>query len=256
MNFYFGRALKTSINIVWRIKVRGFLIIVLILQLLMISLNGIYVLRKMSRIEKEDGELNLIIKMCFSFSMIVVAFLLWKDNFQELRSYSLLILLGMCFSAIGDMIMASIIKFKNRLIAGMSLFSFAHIFYILAYVKAMSSYKENFNYLIFILLGMYIFCIILWKVFVFNSNKSLMLNIAALIYTLIICTMAAFAMNISLAVNGAWWVTTVGAFLFILSDFLIGISEIKEKGPKNQSVWVWFTYVPAQICIVYTLLLL
>lgn len=241
---------------VWRVKVRVFLIIISILQLLMIILNGIYVLRKMNKIGKEDGELNLIIKMCFSFSMIVVAFLLWRNNFEILRNYSLLILLGMFFSAIGDMIMASIIKLKNRLIGGMSFFSLAHIFYILAYLKAIAAYKENLNYLVFILIGMYIFCIILWRVFVFNSTKSLTLNMVALVYALVICTMASLAINISLTVSGAWWMTTIGALLFILSDFLIGLSEIKEKGPKNQSVWVWLTYVPAQMCIIYTLALL
>ena len=235
---------------------RVFFIIVLILQILMIVSDGIYVLRKMNKMRKENGELNLVVKMCFSFSMIVVAFLLWRNNFGTLRNYSLLILLGMCFSAIGDMVMARIIKLKNRLIGGMTFFSFAHIFYIFAYIEAISADKENYNYLIFILMAMWIFCIILWRLFVFNFNKSLTLNIVALIYALIICTMASFAINISLAVSGPWWITTIGAFLFIISDFLIGLSEIKEKGPKNQSVWVWLTYVPAQICIVYTLALL
>ena len=55
-------------------KSESFFIIVLILQILMIVSDGIYVLRKMNKMRKENGELNLVVKMCFSFSMIVVAF--------------------------------------------------------------------------------------------------------------------------------------------------------------------------------------
>lgn len=232
------------------------LLAIAIVQLIIIFTDGIFTLKKMAKLQKDNGELHLCVKMFFSFSMVIIAFLLWRNNFTIIRNYSFFIFIGMLFSALGDMIMAKVIKFKSRLIAAMASFSIAHIFYITAYIKAIIDLQLGFKFLLYILIGVYIITLVLFKKFIFNKNKSSILNKTALIYSLIIGTMTACAMNLVMNYGGGFIITLFGAVIFMLSDFLIGISEIKENGPKNQSIWVWFTYVIGQMCIIYTFIFL
>lgn len=206
---------------------------------------------------QSNGELHLGVRMGFSSFMIIISFILWVDNcIPNLKLYSLMILLGMIFSAIGDGIMAYVIEVKNRLVSGMTFFSLAHLFYIIGYIIATVKLGYYFSRIWIILILGYILIYALWRLLAYSKNNSLKLNIVGLIYALIIGTMALCALNLAILSNGAFLYTALGAILFILSDSLIAISEIQGKNIKYSALLVWNTYVIAQIFIVYQIIYL
>ena len=227
-----------------------------ILQFIVIILDSVYVTIRCKKEGKTNGELHTFIKMLFSFSMIIVAFVFWETNNNEnLKTYLMFIFLGMTFSAIGDMAMAKLIKSKDRLMLGMTFFSLAHILYILSYIEITKIFQYEFGGLILIFIIGYIVILGVWKKFVYNNTRTKKFNFISLIYSILISTMMFLSLNLAIESKGEFIILTIGATIFMISDFIISLSEIKEIGLKNQSIWVWITYVIAQICIVYNYLL-
>lgn len=234
----------------------GIFALIAITQLAIIILDSIFMLSRCKKEGKIDGELHTVVKMLFSFSMIIIAFTFWQLNESQIfNRYLLLIFIGMTFSAIGDMAMAKLIRAKDRLIMGMSFFSLAHVFYVLSYIQITKKLDYSFNKLTIIFPIGCIVSLCIWKFFVYNKDKSFKFNCVSLIYSMVISTMAFLALNLAIESKGEFLVLAIGAVIFMISDFIISISEIKERGPKNQSIWVWITYVIAQICIIYNYLL-
>ncbi|WP_040330468.1 lysoplasmalogenase [Clostridium ihumii] len=232
------------------------IIIIAIIQFGMIISDSFYKLRKCRKINVVNGELHSQVKMMFSFSMILMAFVFWECSANEkLKPYLMLLFIGMTFSTIGDIIMARIVKVKDRLSYAIIFFILAHVSYMGSYILATSKLEGNFICLIFIIPIGYIFTTIIWSKFVKNKMKSKKINYLSLVYSLVIVTMMMISLNLTITTTTKFLLTTVGAIVFILSDLIIGVSEIKEKGPKNQSIWVWITYVIGQMCIIYNYLL-
>ena len=45
--------------------------------------------------------------------------------------------------------------------------------------------------------------------------------------------------------TSTWW------FIVCDFDFIIGVTDIGGRKLKYEPLWIWFTYVSAQMCIVY-----
>ena len=161
----------------------------------------------------------------------------------------------MLASFIGDLIMARIIPMPNRLIGGMVAFGVAHALYITAYtqtIQIISSLAPYDHWITGLALGIGFYGIVSffgWWMLIRNPEKGAAINIGALVYGLLIGAMAAFALALGYALG--FWLTAIGGLLFVASDFIIGITDIRGIQIKNANDWVWLTYVAAQMGIIY-----
>ena len=85
--------------------------------------------------------------------------------------------------------------------------------------------------------------------FIRNEKQDKLFTIGALI-GLWVGGMACFAFALYYENTGIWWIPAFGGLLFVISDFIIGVTDIGGRKLKYEPLWIWFTYV-AQMCIVY-----
>jgi len=200
-----------------------------------------------------NGRVARPIRMLLSVSLVVAAALVYARSSGTVVPYAGWVLLGMAASCVGDFIMARLIVVPNRLIGGMAAFGLAHLFYVVAYVRTLRFAGEAFPNLGF-WLGLVVYGLISgigWWAFIRNPKKSAALNTGALVYGSWIGVMASAALALAVGVGGAFWLTALGAVVFIASDFLIGATEIRGQPLANANDWIWLTYVAAQMGIIY-----
>lgn len=203
---------------------------------------------------KTNGRLARPVRMLLSFSLVIAAFAIWLGG-AKMPVYAQWVAWGMLASFIGDLIMARLIPMPNRLIGGMVAFGIAHALYITAFVQTMQTISSlepynrfNVGWLTGLLLyGL--FTIIGWWFLIRNPKKDAVTNIGALGYGLWISVMAACALGLGYALG--FWLTAIGGLLFVASDFIIGITDIRGIKIKNANDWIWLTYVGAQAGIIY-----
>jgi len=196
-----------------------------------------------------NGRLPLAARMLLSFSLLVAALVIWQSGARQ-PEYAQWVMFGMLASFIGDLIMARLIPLPNRLIGGMIAFGIAHALYITAYVQTGGAALLNSG--LFLGFGFYgVVSIFGWWALIRNPKKESAINVGALVYGLWIGVMASFALALAVALGGAFWVTALGGALFVASDFIIGVTEIRGIAIKNANDWVWLTYVAAQMGILY-----
>jgi len=198
-----------------------------------------------------NGRLPLAARMLLSFSLLVAAIVIWQNGAKQM-AYVQWVMFGMFASFIGDLIMARLIRLPNRLVGGMIAFGAAHALYITAYVQTIQANGAALlNSGLFLGFGFYgIVSTFGWWILVHNPQKGAAVNIGAMVYGLWICVMASFALALATAL-GAFWITAVGALLFVASDFIIGVTDIRGISIKNANDWVWLTYVAGQMGIIY-----
>lgn len=203
---------------------------------------------------KTNGRLARPVRMLLSFSLVVAAFVIWFGG-AKMPVYAQWVALGMLASFIGDLVMARLIPLPNRLIGGMIAFGIAHALYITAYVQTMQTISSlepynRFNAgLITGLLFYGAFTILGWWFLIRNPQKDAAINFGALGYGLWISVMASSALGLAYALG--LWLTAIGGLLFVASDFLIGITDIRGIKIKNANDWIWLTYVAGQMGIIY-----
>ncbi len=202
-----------------------------------------------------NGRVAWPIRMGLSFSVVLGAFLVWlgAPAGSPAAAYSTFTLFGMIASFIGDLIMARLIPAPNRLIGGMVAFAAAHAMYIRAYAAAASAAGESLlNFGLILALVLYVSATFFgWREYVRNPRKPDALNIGALAYGSWIAIMASSAVGMATALGGYWWLAALGGLSFIASDFLIGVTDIREKRIENANDWIWLTYLAGQIGIIY-----
>ncbi|HEX7588536.1 MAG TPA: lysoplasmalogenase [Anaerolineae bacterium] len=202
---------------------------------------------------KNNGRLPRPIRMLLSVSLLVAAFVIWQSSGKLMAVYTQWVFFGMCASFIGDLIMARLIPLPNRLIGGMVAFATAHALYIAAYVQTIGALDAAvLNTGFWLGIGFYgVVTVVGWLALIRNPAKGASINIGALIYGSWIGLMASFALALAVVIGGAFWVTALGGLLFIASDFIIGITDIRGIQIKNANDWIWLTYVAGQMGIIY-----
>jgi hypothetical protein len=202
-----------------------------------------------------NGRVAWPIRMGLSFSMVVGAAVVWfmAAGDSPAAVYAGYALLGMILSFIGDLIMARLIPTPNRLLGGMVAFGAAHALYIRAYASAAAAAGASIlNLGLLVALPVYLAATFFgWRDYIRNSSKADALNIGALAYGTWIAIMASCAVALASALGGNWWLAAVGGASFMLSDFLIGVTSIREKEIENANDWIWFTYLAGQMGIIY-----
>jgi hypothetical protein len=191
------------------------------------------------------------VRLGISASLVVAAWLI--DALYDSQPYSQRIARGMLCGFIGDLIMARVIPLPNRLIGGMVAFGIGHGFYVsgfLATLRAHALPAANWG----LWAGVVLYgCVTLggWQRGIRNPSKPAAVNIGALLYGGWIGVMATCAASLATGLGGAWWFASLGGFLFVASDLLIGLTEIGEHRIAHAQDWIWATYLAGQMGIVY-----
>ncbi len=202
---------------------------------------------------KTNGRLPRPIRMLLSLSLLVAAFLAWQSSSRLFAAYSQWVLLGMLASFVGDLIMARFIPLPNRLIGGMIAFGIAHALYITAYLQTIGSLRiaVTSSGLWFGVAFYGVFTLFGWLGLIRNPQKGTAINLGALVYGLWIGAMASFALALGHLFDGVFWLTALGGLLFIASDFIIGVTDIRGIVFENANDWIWLTYLLGQMGIIY-----
>ncbi len=206
--------------------------------------------------DNPDVRLPLQVRVALSFLLLIAAILISQ---AAPGIYAFWVLLGMAFSTLGDLFMARIIPLPNRLYGGIGAFTIAHIFYVTAFILTLSDKGYELGSLFW--QSLFIYSLLNAVVFIFlirNPKGKLYKEIGLLFlaYILWIGAMAAFAFTLAVNLGGVSYVTAFGAFSFVISDLMIGITVIGERKFPRSELWVWLTYVLGQMCIIYAGLLL
>ncbi|MDM5153266.1 lysoplasmalogenase [Bacillus sp. DX1.1] len=220
------------------------LYILLIGQAILFVFGAIYAMWQTKQ-TRENEPLPLPIRLILSFSLTGGAVWMWlQDPAVEYRQW---VAIGMTLSTLGDLFMAGLIPFGHRLIGGMVAFAIAHCFYVTAFLQTGISWTGFWIGIV----AYGLFLIIGWFFFIRNTKKDKLFTIGALVYGLWVGGMACVAFALFYANNGMWWIPALGGFLFVISDFIIGVTDIGERKVKYDPLWIWLTYVGAQMCIIY-----
>lgn len=196
-----------------------------------------------------DIRLPLPIRIILSLSLVLAACLISLENKSP---YTAWVFGGMILSFLGDLTMAEIIKVPNRLIGGMSVFACAHVLYLVAFIKIINA-SGHFPFgtlaLTFVIYSLIIS--VSWRMLIPDPGQKKALYYGGLSYGLWIGIMASFALVLAITLGKTWWMVAIGAFLFALSDSIIGVTKIGHIPLKYSEIWVWLTYVAGQAGIIY-----
>lgn len=202
----------------------------------------------------KNGNRELPIHIRISLTVLLSGLALYLYIFNQ-NTYSLLLFFGMIMSTMGDLSMAKIISRKNYLFYGIAFFAIAHLFYLC-----------SFEYNIYILTGkifnryhlILVVTLMIWFMFNYKINKNILkhkkisLRIFIAFYSSIISTMGTFAIILTLISSRVSWVLPFSSLLFIISDILILKYEISRKYVSNISLYIWITYIVAQLGIIFS----
>lgn len=204
--------------------------------------------------EDRTGRLPRPLRMLLSALLVLAALLGWQGAIDTpVRTYALLIFLGMTAGFVGDLIMAELIPVPNRLIFGMIEFGIGHLFYIAAFVHLgfKSLFSQMTAHLIGLLIAVLTFCVWAWYNYVRNPGGRKTINIGSLVYGLLIGVMVALA--VALAIGDVHYIPlALGAWLFLASDFILGNWVIRGHAWKSVNDAIWIAYVCGQLLIVYS----
>ena len=193
------------------------------------------------------------LKLSTSFILVVCALILWLN---QSSSVAALILFGMTFGFIGDLILAGVIRLPHRLIFGILTFGIGHILYIMAFVQvaAMLRLNDPFGGSVFWTLFV-IAASVLWLALIYNPKQPRVLNIGSLIYAWLISVMAGTAAGLAIQDSRFVW-TMIGGVLFLISDVILGNRELRGRKWFLINDVVWLIYITGQALIVMTSVLI
>lgn len=190
-----------------------------------------------------------------SFSIVIATFVIWRMDVDS--AYKMWVFLGMFFSFFGDLSMAKLLPWRNHMIGGMLTFGIAHVLYIIAFIIEANNHANTvFNLGMLIAVIFYVLLLIIfWLFYIRNPKKPSILNIGALVYGLWVGGTASFAAGLAYALGGGWIAAALGGLLFVISDAIIALTDIGDRRFRNQGVWIWITYIGAQVLIGYASIL-
>jgi len=75
--------------------------------------------------------------------------------------------------------------------------------------------------------------------------------ITSFAYGLLLGTMSAIAISSAIVYGGFWWFVATGAFFYLVSDAVLGMTTIHGWHPIAEFQIPWFTYLIGQGLILY-----
>ena len=168
--------------------------------------------------------------------MFVLIYILGK-NYGNLEKGQRLFLYGLLFSTVGDTVLSDPF---GLFIAGLISFLIAHLFYIFAFSRSSSLHlvRSIPFYLLGGVLGYFLFPLIAPE-----------MKIPVFIYGFALTTMG-WRIASRDTNSKSLWIGISGAFLFIISDSIIGFSQLARITIPNSVILIMITYYSAQ-CLLF-----
>lgn len=190
------------------------------------------------------------IRMTISFTFLL--FVLIKLFCQKPASYYKFLALGLLACFTGDLFLSDVIPISASFLGGMAAFGTAQILFICVFVKILKANRiKVFNRrLLRSMLILYSICSVIYIIIAKYSTTSTEIKLGILGYSLLLCTMASFAISLT-NINNRCWIIAIGAILFVISDMIIGLTGFDILYIPAKDFVIWGTYVAALMGMVY-----
>jgi hypothetical protein len=190
-------------------------------------------------------------RMGSSFVLVVLA---WSWHIltrpSHVAPYSLLIAVGMTLGFVGDLFMAGLVPFGDRVLGGMGSFGLGHIAYLAALVYfgnlagLTAPGPRWLSWLVWLILGL-----VGWYFVVYRNVPSSPFAWPALGYCLLLASTAGWASGLAVQ-SRRFWPLAAGAALFFVSDLMIALGQFADIHLPGMDSAIWLTYGPGQMLIV------
>ncbi len=168
--------------------------------------------------------------------------------------YGRLITLGMALGWVGDLFMAGLFPWpRPAVLGGMGAFGLGHLAYIAACLLAGPGLPWPGRLAAWggwLLIGGVGWFLVVWRPA--PAARRTALHRAALPYTLLLASTAGAAAGLALH-RPLFWLFTLGAALFLISDLMIAVDLFNKHRFRGMGDWIWLTYGPAQALIVLSI---
>ncbi len=191
------------------------------------------------------------LRLSTSWILVVCAWIIFFTS-TTLRLPALLIALGMTCGALGDLILAGVIRTPNVMIGGILIFAIGHLLYIAAFSQTAQAlgladpFTGSLLWVVLVLIASF-----LWFFFVYNPARSRVLNMGSVLYGWLIAVMAGVAIALALQ-DPRFTLTAIGGILFLISDMILGNRELRDHAWFLVHDVVWVLYIAGQALIVLT----
>lgn len=198
--------------------------------------------------------LKLVSSLCFVFCAI------FAIKFSGSSNFNLLVLIGLIFGLIGDMLLDLKIMYpqddEKYFVAGTSAFSIGHFFFFIAsalFGVGTLSHNLLWNVLICTAIALCLTLSIILPSKKLGLNFGKMLYIV-IFYSFILTFMMAFSISIAIF-NPSYWIFACGMILFLLSDLVLSLQYFGGKTAKFYVYINHFLYYMAQVLLASSILL-
>lgn len=190
-------------------------------------------------------------------SSFVLALAAWSfalvSRVSAFADVSLLIAVGMTLGFLGDLFMAKLIlKDERHVLGGIGAFGLGHVAYIVAFLLLGNRLGQDAAAPRWVaLIAFWLLGLICWYWVIYRpAAERGGLHIASLPYALLLSTTAGIAAGLALQ-DGRLFPVALGALLFLISDLILAARLFNKTYFRWIDDWVWLTYGPAQMLIVF-----
>jgi hypothetical protein len=193
-------------------------------------------------------------RMASSLTLVIAGWsfaLLHRDSLYA--KLMLLVAVGMTLGFVGDLFMAKLIlRNDSYIFGGIGAFGLGHIAYIAAFLTLADRLRLDAPTPRWAaLIALWIIGAVFWYIVVLRgAEKRSTLHWAALPYALLLATTAGLAGGLALQ-DVRFAPVALGALLFLTSDLILAARLFNHAYFRWIDDWVWLTYGPAQMLIVY-----
>lgn len=197
------------------------------------------------------------LRMASSIVLCVVAwtaYVRWRA--RPVARFALCLAIGMTLGTIGDFFNAGLLEFMPVLkgtMGGIVAFGLGHMAYIAGCLDLRKRAGLNRWLTMFMAIDFWqVFGLVAWYLVAYLGEKNRDLLYPALGYTLLLAGTAGIATGLALQ-ERRLTLLAVGAALFLVSDLILAVGMFRESLTRSID-WVWLTYGPGQMLIVFSVL--
>jgi hypothetical protein len=168
--------------------------------------------------------------------------------------FALLIFLGLIACAVGDVLLAGLFPFRRAEVLSLAGFGIGHLFFIAGVLQMRNLMGVSGAMPVLVATGAGVVVTAgAWFFLIRNPEGSRTLNIASLIYGMLLGASVAVAFGLTIE-TGALAVMSLGLILFMISDFLVAQHLIRKRNlfPYMRDA-MWLVYSAAQVLIAFAI---
>jgi uncharacterized membrane protein YhhN len=181
-----------------------------------------------------------------------LAFATWRGT--AVGVFALLVAIGMTLGTIGDFFNAGLLEFvplKDQTLGGIIAFALGHVAYIAGTLNLASrAGLTNRRAMLTAIVAWQLIGVVGWYIVAYQGSEKRDLVWPALPYSLLLAGTAGVATGLALQ-DRRFAGFALGGALFLLSDLILACGMFGGHVP-HQTEWVWLTYGPGQMLIVFS----